>query len=417
MGTSAVDSAAVLGRSIVIGDRTVVPNRLAKAAMSECLGDLAFRPTARHVALYRRFAAGGAGLVITGNIMVDRTAIGEIGNVVVEDGRDLPALAAWAAAAKSSGAVALAQINHPGRQVLAGVGPRPVAPSAVRVRGAAGIFRTPHALTTAEIEAVTNRFAMSARVLVGAGFDGVEIHAAHGYLMNQFLSPLTNLRTDDWGGSLENRARFLLGVVEAVREQVGSGVVAVKVNSADFQRGGFEAGEAHEVVQMLAEVVDLIEISGGTYESTAFMGVAREEMRASTREREAYFLDFAESIRGYVDVPLMLSGGFRTAAGMAAAITSGAVDLIGLARPLAVDPALPARLLDGSAVVGEVAPRRLGIARFDGMTDLMWHTTQLQRMGRGLDPAPDRHPLMTMAEYGCHYAPYLWTRLARGQGW
>ncbi|CAJ1494371.1 NADH:flavin oxidoreductase/NADH oxidase family protein [[Mycobacterium] kokjensenii] len=398
-----------------MGNGTVVPNRLAKAAMSECLGSPSFAPTRRHVSLYERFAAGGAGLIITGNVMIDRSAIGEVGNVVVEDDRDLPILRQWASAAKSSGAVALAQINHPGRQVLAGVGSRPVAPSAVKVRRAAGVFRTPRALTAAEINGLITRFADSARILVDAGFDGVEIHAAHGYLISQFLSPLTNLRADAWGGSLENRSRFLLEVIAAVRAAVRPAAVAVKLNSADFQRGGFEDGEARDVVRMLDGLVDLVEISGGTYESTAFMGVSQDATRASTRHREAYFLDFAESVRGSLRTPLMLTGGFRTAAGMTAAIESGAVDLVGLARPLALDPALPARLLQGSAAAGADVPRRLGLARFDGMTDLIWHTVQLQRMGRGLHPAPDRHPLLTMAEYGWHYAPYLWTRMTGGR--
>lgn len=399
---------------ITLGNGLVLPNRLAKAAMSECLGDLSFAPTHRHVRLYERFARGGAGLIITGNVMVDRRAIGEVGNVAVEDARDLPMLQAWAAAAKSRGAIALAQINHPGRQVFAGVGPRPVAPSAVKVRGAAGVFRTPHALDSAEIEQLVSRFAASAHVLVDAGFDGVEIHAAHGYLISQFLSPLTNTRTDKWGGTLQNRVRFLLEVIAAVRAAVGAGVVAVKLNSADFQRGGFEAGEAKEVVRMLNGLVDLVEVSGGTYESTAFMGVTKDKIKASTRDREAYFLDFAESVRGDLDVPLMLTGGFRTRNGMAAAIASGAVDLIGLARPLALDPALPAHLMDGSVTASEDTPRRLGAARLDGIIDLIWHTTQLQRMGRGLDPVPQRHPLLTAAEYAWHYAPYVWTRIGGG---
>jgi 2,4-dienoyl-CoA reductase-like NADH-dependent reductase (Old Yellow Enzyme family) len=405
-----------MAESLVLPNGTVLSNRLAKAAMSECLGDARSAPTERHVALYERWARGGPGLLITGNVMVDRRALGEAGNVAVEDDRDLPMLSRWAAAAKAGGAVTLAQLNHPGRQVLAGVSARPVAPSAVGVRGAAGIFRTPRELTGAEIEALIARFAAAAAVMVGAGFDGVEIHAAHGYLISQFLSPLTNLRTDAWGGDLARRSRLLLEVVRAVRLAVGpDAVVAVKLNSADFQRGGFDRHDAVEVIGMLNnELVDLVEISGGTYESTAFMGVPAQPVKASTRAREAYFLDFAEEIRDGLRVPLMVSGGFRTAAGMAAALDSGSVDLIGLGRPLALEPDLARRLLEGTAAASTAVPRQLGWRRFDGMTDLIWHTTQLQRMGRGRDPKPGRHPLLTLAEYSWHYAPHLAHRLTGG---
>lgn len=407
-------SAARLRDPLTLPNGAVVPNRLAKAATSECLGDLRTAPTPRLSTLYRRFAQGGAGLLITGNVMVDRRALGEVGNVAVEDERDLEVLQAWADAATSDGGVALAQLNHPGRQVLAGVGPRPVAPSSVRVRGAAGVFRTPRELTSPQIDDVIRRFATAARLMVRAGFTGVQVHAAHGYLISQFLSPLTNHRTDAWGGDLIGRSRFLLEVVRAIRAEVGArAVVAVKLNSADFQRGGFDRADSGEVVRMLdAERVDLVEISGGTYESTAFMGVTAEPRKASTRAREAYFLEFAESLRGHLTIPLMVTGGFRTAAGMAEAIDSGATDLIGLGRPLALEPDLPARLLSGEALESTARPRSLGIRRFDGMADLLWHTTQLQRMGRGLDPKPERHPLVTLGEYSWRFAPYTLTRLA-----
>ncbi|MBC7277192.1 NADH:flavin oxidoreductase/NADH oxidase family protein [Nocardioides sp.] len=403
-----------LARPLTLPNGVVVPNRLAKAAMSECLGDTRHSPTERLPTLYRHWAEGGAGLVLTGNVMVDRRAIGEVGNVAVEDDRDLPLLQQWATAAGSGGAVTLAQLNHPGRQVLLGVGNHPVAPSPVRVTGAAGVFRTPRELSSADIESIIERFARTAGVMVRAGFGGVQIHAAHGYLVNQFLSPLTNQRTDRWGGDLEGRSRFLIEVVRAVRAEVGAGaVLAVKLNSADFQRGGFDNHDAEAVLGWLEEErVDLVEISGGNYESTAFMGVPAEPVAASTRAREAYFLDFAEKVRGRLSVPLMLTGGFRTAAGMAEALESGAVDIVGLARPTALEPDLPRRLLDGSAEATTRTPRQLGIRRFDGMANLLWHTVQLQRMGRGLPPAPDRHPLINLADYSRHYAPYLLNRLS-----
>lgn len=398
---------------LALPNGSTLSNRLAKAAMSECLGDLRHRPTDRLPRLYRRWADSTAGLLVTGNVMVDRRAIGEVGNVVVEDDRDLPALRAWAEAARSGGAQVLAQLNHPGRQVLAGLGNSAVAPSALRVRGAAGIFRTPRELTESEIEELVGRFATSAGVMVRAGFDGVEVHAAHGYLISQFLSPATNLRTDGWGGSAQKRRRFLLEVVRAVRREIGPGAtLAVKLNSADFQRGGFSEDESAEAVQALAaEKVDLVEISGGTYESVAFMGQPATPLKASTARREAYFLEFAARVRQDLPMPLMLTGGFRSAGGMSEAIGSGAVDMIGLGRPLALEPDLPRRLLDGTATHSTARHRTLGIARFDGMTDLIWHTTQLQRMGLGKDPAPDRHPLLTLAEYSGHLAPYSLHRL------
>lgn len=416
MSSQTITIANPLAQTLTLPNGTILPNRLAKAAMSECLGDLNFAPTKKLTTLYRRFASGGAGLIITGHIMIDRRAVSEIGNIVVEDEQQLAGLQSWAAAAKSAGAIALAQINHPGRQVITGTGSHAVAPSPIGIHGTLGLFRAPRELTDYEIEQLIKRFANTAAIMVKAGFDGVEIHAAHGYLINQFLSPLTNQRSDKWGGDLVKRSRFLLEVVRAVRASVGSSaVVAVKLNSADFQRGGFESADAGQVIRWLnKEAVDLIEISGGTYESTAFMGVPAESMKASTKAREAYFLEFAELVREGLSVPLMLSGGFRTSAKMAEAINSGAIDLIGLARPLAMEPDLPSRLLSGSAKSSTVRPRQLGIKRIDGMADLIWHTTQLQRMGRGLDPAPDKHPLLTLAEYSWHFAPYTFARLTGG---
>ncbi|MGS2805914.1 NADH:flavin oxidoreductase/NADH oxidase family protein [Nocardia sp. MW-W600-9] len=400
-----------LARPVTLPNGTVLANRIVKAAMSECLGDFGLSPTRRHVTLYRRWAQSGAAVLLTGNIMIDRTAIGEVGNVVVDDERDIDLLREWAGAAKAGGAQIWAQINHPGRQIPATLNSSPVAPSAVRLTGSAGAYRTPRELADSEIVALVAKFAETARILVAAGFDGIEIHAAHGYLISQFLSPVTNVRTDRWGGNSGNRRRFLLEVVRAVRAVIGTAVpLAVKLNSADFQRGGFDEDDSASVARALdAESIDLLEISGGTYESVAFMG--GDATKASTRGREAYFLGFAEKIRASVSIPLLLTGGFRTAEGAGTAVASGAVDLVGIARPMALQPSYPRHLLAGIDPQTSARQRNTGIKRIDGLGNIVWHTTQLWRLGDGKDPAPERSPYLTMAHYLSRTVPYTLYRL------
>ncbi|MPY84711.1 MAG: NADH:flavin oxidoreductase [Actinophytocola sp.] len=379
-----------------------LPNRIAKSALSEGLGDRRNSPTPRLRRLYERWSSSGAGLLITGNVMVDHRHIGEPGNVVVADDRDGALLRDWATAATGNGAHAWVQLNHPGRQVPRTLSSRPVAPSAVGVDLPGGTFATPRALTHDEIVDIVGRFATTAGTVIAAGFTGVQVHAAHGYLISQFLSPLANQRTDDWGGTPEKRRRFLLEIVRAVRAEIGPDVpLAVKLNSADFQRGGMTEDESLRVVlDLAAEGIDLLEISGGSYESAAMMGAPSEPVKQSTREREAYFLDYAERARAAApSLPLMLTGGFRTATGMASALTSGAVDVVGLGRPLALEPDLPARLLSGATAASDVRPRRVGIRTLDGASEVTWYTVQLWRMGDGKDPAPHRHPLRNLARY------------------
>ncbi len=375
-------------------------NRLAKAALSEQLGTLANAPSTKLDTLFTQWSHGGFGLVLTGNVMVDRRALGEPRNVVIEDERHFAELQRWATATKSGGASAWMQINHPGRQSPRVLSPRPVAPSAVGVRGAAGQFARPRALSDAEIHELIERFATAAGIAVRAGFDGIQIHGAHGYLISQFLSPLTNQREDAWGGTPEKRMRFLLEIVRAVRERIGGAALGVKLNSADFQRGGFSEQESMDVVEALsAEQLDLLEISGGTYESVALFGNA-ESQRASTRSREAYFLEYAEQVRARAAMPLMLTGGLRTRAGMDAALASGAIDLIGLGRPACSDAGVAGRLLDGSLpAIIDPAPRRTGIRALDDVTELSRHTTQLWRLGAGRDAGAGRHPARTLAAY------------------
>ena len=380
-----------------------LPNRIAKAALSEALGDGGNSPDERIVTLYRRWAQGGYGLLVTGNIMVDRAHLGEPGNIAIEDDRDLPQLTSWTKAAHDGGAVIFAQLNHPGRQSnLLEIGHTPVAPSAVPL--ALPGAKVPRELTGTEIEEIIERFAVAAEVCEDAGFDGVQLHAAHGYLATQFLSPLTNLREDEWGGDPERRMRFLLEVVRRVRGRVSPGfAVAVKLNSADFQRGGFTEDDSRAVVAALAqEGIDLIEVSGGNYEEPAMAGSAA----ASTRAREAYFLDYARSVRDAAgDVPLAVTGGFRTRAGMQDALTAGDCDVVGIARPTVTTTDAATVILHGRAAhltTHEIAAGMRGVlGRFadlkvlDGVLNLAWNTDQLHRLAAGKEPDLDRGPLRT----------------------
>jgi len=383
--------AEILAAPLRLASGDILPNRIAKAAMSETLGDLVTgAPTDDLVRLYERWGRSGAGVLITGNVMVDHRGTGEPGNVIVEDDRHLAGLRRWAEAAQAHGSRLWMQINHAGRQSPRRLAREPVAPSAVPIKGFLGTFARPRALTGPEIEEIVARFATTAAVAQAAGFAGVEVHGAHGYLISQFLSPLTNLRDDAWGGDPVRRRRFVLEIVRAIRAATGpTFTLAVKLNSADFQRGGFEVGEATEVVRALeAEGVDLIEISGGSYESPAMTGSEVRRQRASTRAREAYFLDYAEQIRAATKVPLMLTGGLRSAAAMAEAISSGAVDVVGLARPFTYEPDLPAKILAGTSTGAARIRLRTGMRKTDDLAELAWYQQQMLRLARGCEPRP-----------------------------
>jgi len=368
--------------SLSLPNGQVLPNRIVKSAMSERLS-ASGRVTPSLHRLYAHWARGGAGLLITGNVMFDADHLGESGNVVVEDDRDLEALRAWVEAARP--AKIWMQINHPGRQSPRFVNKAPVAPSAVPVE-IAGAFVTPRELTEPEILDIIERFANTAAVAEQAGFDGVQIHGAHGYLVSQFLSPKTNRREDAWGGDAERRRRFVVEVVRAIRARTSPPfAVGIKLNSADFQKGGFTEEESLAVVDAIGRDLDLIEVSGGTYES-AVMFEETQPKHDSSKRREAFFLDFAERIREHTRVPLLVTGGFRTRAGMDDALETGATDLVGLARPLATEPDLPNRLLDGSAEAALPIKLATGIKKLDSMVQGGWYQLQIQRMARGETP-------------------------------
>ena len=387
--------ARTLAQPFELPNGQVIRNRIVKSAMSETLAPANNRVPPTIATLYERWARGGIGLAMTGNVMVDRAALGEPGNVAVEDERDLELLERWAKAGQTDGARIYMQLNHPGRQVPRFLNEESVAPSAVAFAPQMqSFFATPRALTDGEIEGIIERFATTARIAEKAGFDGVQIHGAHGYLVSQFLSPHTNQREDRWGGSPDNRRRFALEVYRAIRAATSRAFgVAIKINSADFQKGGISDDESAGTIRALAEAgMDFVEISGGNYESPAMMGA-----KASTRAREAYFLEFAERLRKELDAPLIVTGGFRSGAAMAEAVDSGAVDLVGLARTLAIDPDFPGRLTTEGDVRVDITPRKTGIKPIDklGMLELTWYERQLHRMARGKEPQPDANPLLS----------------------
>ena len=353
-----------------------IPNRLAKAAMTEGLADPGGQVSDRLIRLYQRWADGGIGLQITGNIMVDQRYRERPANIVV-DGKQTDAamagLSKWAEAAQSGGAKMIGQISHAGRQSPKSIAPEPVGPSAVAVKLPGGLFAKPRALSHDEILDVVQRFTRTSRVLCDAGFDGVQVHAAHGYLISEFLNPLVNQRDDDWGGSLENRARLLIEVVRSVRANIGrKKILSVKLNSSDFQKGGFSFADCLRVVKLLdQESIDLLEISGGNYEQPRMMGlnglepVFEDNVRSSTRSREAYFMGYAAKVIESASMPVMVTGGFRSAEAMNAALEEG-VAMIGLGRPLCVDPDAPSKLINGelSALPALEKNLRLGPAWF-----------------------------------------------------
>ncbi len=402
----------------------VLKNRLAKAAMTEGLADAANRATDRHVSLYRRWAGGGAGLLLTGNVQVDRRYLERAGNIAIEkpatdDERDR--LAALAAAGTAGGTGLWMQVSHAGRQTPKLITKEPVAPSAVGLEIPGGRFGVPRALTDNEIRDVIARFGYAAHVAKETGFTGVQVHGAHGYLLSEFLSPRVNRRDDDWGGSVANRARLLVECVRAARCAVGVNYpIAVKLNSADFQQGGFSFDDCLAVIEILnAEGIDLLEISGGTYEQPKLLGIEglepafEERVRESTRMREAYFLDYAEAARDVAKMPLMITGGFRSAAAMEEALASGAADLIGIARPLCLDPDAPGELLAGRIDVlpdvdralrfgsGLLGPHsRVPLVKVvNGFAKIGWYYEQIYRLADGHDADPSLGMLRALVAY------------------
>jgi 2,4-dienoyl-CoA reductase-like NADH-dependent reductase (Old Yellow Enzyme family) len=377
----------VLQEEMILPNGVILSNRIAKSAMSENLSNKYHEPTPILINAYKTWAQSGAGLLITGNIMIDSEAIGEPRNVVVKNRKNIEILKEWAESVKGTNTHLWAQINHPGRQAMEQINSSLKAPSAVPLKTGGRKKTTkkvPEVLSENEILEIIEAFANTSIILKEAGFSGIQIHGAHGYLVSQFLSPYTNIRKDKWGGTLENRSRFVVEVYRKIRERVGENFpVGIKLNSSDFQKGGFSEEESMEVVKTLSkEGIDLIEISGGTYEAPAMMGKRKE----STIKREAYFIDYIEKVRKITNTPLMLTGGFRTTSVMRSAITSNKLDIIGIARPFAVFPNIGNEIFNESRANFTTKIKKTGVKAIDGMMNIIWYESQIKRIGQGKKP-------------------------------
>ena len=397
-----MSSKTIIAQPYTLKNGTVVKNRLLKSAMSEALGESDGAPKPDLATLYGAWANGGIGICVTGNVMIDHRALGEPGNVIIEDETHLNALRKWAQAATQNNTQCWVQLNHPGKQAPKGLNKETVSPSAIPFRkDMQAFFPTPRELSEPEIKDLIQRFATAATIVQKAGFSGVQIHGAHGYLVSQFLSPHHNIRTDQYGGNPENRRRFVLEIYHAMREKVGASFpISIKLNSADFQRGGFTEEESLDLIRVLSEVgMDLIEISGGTYEAPVMTGVksSKQPVKESTIQREAYFLDFAEKARIVCTTALAVTGGFRSSEGMAQAISSGAVDFVGLARLLAIETDAPNKIISGKTIL-VVKPIKTGLGMIDkmGLMETAWYSAQLKIIGKGKAPDINLSPWIVL---------------------
>jgi 2,4-dienoyl-CoA reductase-like NADH-dependent reductase (Old Yellow Enzyme family) len=390
-----------------------VQNRLCKAAMEENMAEAGQVPGQALINLYEAWSNAaaasdaGPGIILSGNVMVDPTAMTGPGGVVLEAGTlNDPNLREkferWAKTGQAGGSKFVMQISHPGRQIFANMGVEPVSASATKVNldgAAAKMFTQARALTGDEIRGLIRRFAETALAAQGAGFDGVQVHGAHGYLVAQFLSPLTNLREDEWGGSLENRARFLVEIIRAIRDRVNSDfIVGVKLNSADFQKGGFDIADSEQVVDWLnAEAVDFVEISGGSYESSAMMGNSEDgRVESSTEKRELFFFDFAKRISSTAQMPLMVTGGVTKRETAEMALNEAGVDMVGIGRAFAYNPKLIADWKADTSLSIRIGRANWKDKALGSLAGMAMTKQQLYRLGDGLPIKRKQSPILAL---------------------
>ncbi|MEM7222242.1 MAG: oxidoreductase [Pseudomonadota bacterium] len=363
----------------------VLKNRLAKSAMSDSLGNGEGDPTEAQVRLYERWADGGAAVSIIGEVQGDPRFPEKPGNLVFGIGSDRRAIGSLTSRASIRGAHLWPQLGHAGALSHAPIS-QPKGPSALNLEGlqCAGMSRE-------DVEDLPPMYARTAAFAKDAGFGGVHLHAGHGFLLSQFLSPLFNRRDDAYGGSIEARCQIVLKVIDAMRHAVGPAFpIGIKINATDKLEGGLTENDALEVVRLLdRSSVDLIDISGGTY----FPGAKASSDGVS--DSGPYFLDFARRAKGVTDVPMMLTGGFERREQAVDAVAGGNVDMVSLARAMVLDPRLADLWLTEEGGDPEFpifqSPPRGGVTA--------WYTMRLTALGEDKEDAFALDPQAAIQAY------------------
>ena len=387
---------------ITLPNGTTIKNRFFKSAMSEGMGTRDFQPKKNIATLYKRWAEGGTGLIITGNIMVDPKGTAEPGNIVFDKNSNMEILKNWANQGQQHGAKVMVQLNHPGKQVPKTIAKETVAPSTIPLgNGLNKLFSTPRALTTSEVEELVQKFVTSAKVAKEAGFSGVQIHAAHGYLISQFLSPHDNRRTDKYGGSLENRMRFLKEIYLGMREELGKDfTIGIKINSTDFKEDGLTEEDSLKTIIELANLgLDFVEISGGTYERPAMMGAT------SKSTNQVFFAEYSKKLKQKIEIPVVVTGGIRSINTMNTLLNDNTTDFIGTARPLTIDPNIPNKIKQGTYTIVETTHVSTGVKKLDkifgSLLGIVYYQVLMQNIAKGKEPKATKNawPSLIQAVY------------------
>ena len=366
------------------------------------MGTRDFQPKKNIATLYKRWAEGGTGLIITGNIMVDPKGTAEPGNIVFDKNSNMEILKNWANQGQQHGAKVMVQLNHPGKQAPKTVSKQTVAPSAVPLgNGLNKLFSTPRALTTSEVEELVQKFVTSAKITKEAGFSGVQIHAAHGYLISQFLSPHDNRRTDKYGGSLENRMRFLKEIYLGMREELGKNfTIGIKINSTDFKEDGLTEEDSLKTIIELANLgLDFVEISGGTYERPAMMGAT------SKSTNQVFFAEYSKKLKQKIEIPVVVTGGIRSINAMNTLLNDNTTDFIGIARPLTIDPNIPNKIKQGTYTIVETTRVSTGVKKLDkifgSLLGIVYYQVLMQNIAKGKEPKATKNawPSLIQAVY------------------